>query len=367
MTRLRSMFALLFLILGVLMAVGCISHVPQETQRDDIVQTPVIVPVTTLTSDPVMISKAILKFPEPGNATHSVTRGDRYYITGVVNDSAESFVAIWIFGKNFTQRASESINSNGSYKYEIRQESTNDLEPGPYYIIIQYPGENGRFDILPDLVNISERNFERIACCSGYSHNASNKSQPGLSFLYREDSCLNGFPAAAALTEALDDPAVDDRYTTGLIMVEDPWIRVNPTGIIRAGDWILINGTTNLAIDDELQVQIYPSGYTPDRCGRELSPDIQRRLDESGYATRTIKVTRGTGESNRWNFDSDEIHGPDEFRLEVTAIIQDGYNRTLFRIENNNTVQIPEGTPSTTQYPEVNRSLRSACGTSGPA
>jgi hypothetical protein len=363
MRRLQSMFALLFLIICVLMVVGCISHVPEETQRDEIVPTPVIVPVTTLTSDPVMISKAILNFPEPGSAAHSVTRGDRYYITGVVNDSTESFVAIWIFGKNFTQRSSEFINGDGSYKYEIRQESTNDLEPGPYYIIIQYPGENDRFDILPDLVNTSERNFERIACCSGYSHNASNKSQPGLSFLYRGDSCLNGFPAAEGLTKALEDPAVDDRSTTDLIMVEDPWIHVDPVGIHRSGDAFKITGTTNLAIDDEVQARIYPTWYIPDWCST-MSPDTMRRLNESGYSVSTVKVTRGDGNLNKVSFDT--RLGSDEFSVVMSAIIQDGYNRTLFRVEKNDTAQIPDGTLSTTQYPEVNRSLRGACGTSGP-
>jgi hypothetical protein len=364
MIPLRSIHIPLLLMICVLTAAGCISHVPQETQRDDIVQTPVIVPVTTLTSDPEMRSKAILKFPEPGNATHSVTRGDRYYITGVVNDSTESFVAIWIFGKNFTQRSSESINGDGSYKYEIRQESTDNLEPGPYYIIIQYPGENDRFDILPDLVNISERNSERIACCSGYSHNASYKSQPGLSFLYRGDSCLNGPPAAAALTEALDDPAIDDRSTTGLIMVEDPWISINPVGIHRSGDAFKITGTTNLAIDDEVQARIFPTWYIPNWCST-MSPDTMRRLNESGYLVSTVKVTRGDGNLNKISFDT--RLGSDEFSVEMSAIIQDGYNRTLFRVENNNTVQIPGDTPRTTQSPEVNRSLRSACGPSGPA
>lgn len=347
MTPLRSVSVLFLLLVYLVSAAGCISHTPQETQKAGLSQTPVPAPVTVRTIDPAIPAKAIRKFPETGNKPPSVARGDRYYISGTVNDSEESSVIIWMFGRNFSSGAVEWINKDGSFRHEIRQEFTSDLEPGLYSMVLQFPGENDRFDIQPDFVKLSEKN----TCCTGFTQNESGQGRPDIFFEYQGDSCLTGIPAAAALIDSLDDPAIDDNYAINRIAVEDPWIRVNPIGERHAGDAFTITGTTNLAMDDEVLVLIYPDWYTPDKCGRILPPEVQR----SGYVSSTIKINKGTGGTQNWSFDVAGL-GPEEFRLEVSAIIQEAYNKTLFRVEKNGSVGAADTIPDMAQSIGTNQS-----------
>lgn len=289
--------------------------------------------VTTVPDQPSLtnpITTIPSAFPAVGNNTPRVAKGDRYYVTGIVKrEPVPRNISIWIFGEKYIHSQLEAVNADGSFSYEIRQETTRRLDNGTYLIVIQYPGTNGIYDVQPDkdyfpgTTNLHDfgiykkgtrKEWQTIACGD-------------------RDICQVGYPASVDLLTALNDPETDDNYTTSLLLVEDPWIRVDPFTIKR-GEYFTITGTTNLAPDDELQVQLYPRWYVPMKCGcGALSPYLQMMLERSGSSIGTIKVIPGHNNENVWSFDGQgSTLGPDEFRLSIEAIIQDAGNETYFRV-----------------------------------
>ncbi|MFA6332553.1 MAG: MEMAR_RS02690 family S-layer glycoprotein, partial [Methanoregula sp.] len=76
----------------------------------------------------------------------TVAKGDRVYITGTAEGDPNS-IQIWIMGKNYAKKDSASVNSDASFKYEIKQETTKTLSSGQYFVVVQHPMQNTQFDV----------------------------------------------------------------------------------------------------------------------------------------------------------------------------------------------------------------------------
>ncbi len=76
----------------------------------------------------------------------TVAQGDKIFINGTAEGQPAS-VAIWILGKNFVFKHTETVNVDGSFSYEVRQDTTNSMNSGQYFVVVQHPGTNGIYDI----------------------------------------------------------------------------------------------------------------------------------------------------------------------------------------------------------------------------
>ncbi len=56
----------------------------------------------------------------------TVAQGDKIFITGTAEGQPDS-VAIWILGKNYATITTETVNSDSTFKYEVKQETTKTL------------------------------------------------------------------------------------------------------------------------------------------------------------------------------------------------------------------------------------------------
>jgi PGF-CTERM protein len=242
----------------------------------------------------------------------TVAKGDRIYITGTA-EGQPSAIAIWIMGKNFAVRATESVNSDASFKYEVRQETTRALYSGQYFVVVQHPMQNDQFDIYLNTAN-------------GKVYNAMLGTVPGgvTIFTLLGAGSLQGSDAAEALAQGINDPNVDDTYTKLQFLVEEPIIRVDPIGDRHVGDKFTITAQTNLAVDDEVLVQVYSSSFKPTQ---------KSQSGEFSGATGTIKVTKGDSGLNTLSFDVDSsTFKPDEYIVTETAVIQDATGTALFNV-----------------------------------
>jgi hypothetical protein len=140
----------------------------------------------------------------------TVSKGQPFTITGTAEGDPES-VRIWILGKNYYSRATESVNPDASFRYIVPQEVTSHLESGQYFVIGQHSMQNNKFDIdvAGDYVrNLNLNNGANLFRISG----------PG---------SLQGSDAADALVAAFSDSKVcDDTYTEIPFQVTDAG---NPT------------------------------------------------------------------------------------------------------------------------------------------
>jgi PGF-CTERM protein len=135
---------------------------------------------------------------------------------------------------------------------------------------------------------------------------------------------LQGSDAAEALVQGINDPNVDDTYTKLQFLVEEPIITIDPIGDKHVGDKFTINAKTNLAVDDEVLVQVYSSSFKPTQ---------KSQSGEFSGATGTIKVTKGETGMNQLTFDVDSsTFKPDEYIVTEDAVIQQATGTALFNV-----------------------------------
>ncbi len=79
----------------------------------------------------------------------TVAQGDNVFITGTAEGQPTQGVMIWVLGKNYENIATQSVNSDGSFSYQIKKADTKTLYSGQYFIVAQHPMQNNRFDVYP--------------------------------------------------------------------------------------------------------------------------------------------------------------------------------------------------------------------------
>jgi PGF-CTERM protein len=257
----------------------------------------------------------------------TVAQGDKMWVRGVAEGQPSPGVAIWVMGKNFASYETESVNDDGTFEHEFDGAFTSDLTSGQYFVVVQHPMYNDEFDVIP------QGDFVVGTYPVQWSQ---------LFKLYGSGS-LQGSDAANALTVALDNAAIDDTYTKLQFLVEVPEIKIVPITEKMVGDKFEVKGTTNLAVDDELLIEIYSSSFGP--TPKEVSGEF------SGVSG-TVKVVKGTEGFNTWSFPVDTTtFKPDEYIVQVTAIglqsAQDVTATTLFNVVEFVPTTVPTPPPTT--------------------
>jgi trimeric autotransporter adhesin len=263
----------------------------------------------------------------------TVAKGDRIYITGTAEGQPSS-VAIWILGKNYATRTTTAVNSDASFSYEVKQEDTRNLASGQYFVVVQHPMQNNIFDVDLDTSTTSST--------YGYVVNKKLQSQNGAGtptaiFQLLGAGSLQGSDAAEALAQGINDANVDDTYTKLQFLVEEPVIRIDAIGDKHVGDKFTVTAQTNLAVDDEVLVQIYSSSFKPTE---------KSQSGEFSGATGTVKVTKGDSGMNKLSFDVDSsTFKPDEYIVTESAVIQDATGTALFNVLETSVTVSPTATP----------------------
>ncbi|MFY9799653.1 MAG: MEMAR_RS02690 family S-layer glycoprotein [Methanoregula sp.] len=279
--------------------------------------------------EPTLLAKAaygtvsiIIKKPfVSATASQStVAKGDRLYLTGTAEGQPHS-VAVWILGKNFAVKAEETVNSDSTFEYEVKQEVTKGLYSGQYFVVVQHPMQNDVFDI--DSPGLGATNGDVYVY--NYALGESNAALGVISiFKIQGAGSLQGSDAAEALVQGINDPNVDDTYTKLQFLVEEPIITIDPIGDKHVGDKFTITAKTNLAVDDEILVQVYSSSFKPTQ---------KSQSGEFSGATGTIKVTKGDTGMNKLSFDVDSsTFKPDEYIVTEDAVIQQATGTALFNV-----------------------------------
>lgn len=253
----------------------------------------------------------------------TVAKGDKLYIRGTAEGNPTQGVAIWILGKNYWNghkstgdtMITETVNDDGSFEYEFGTADTKNLASGQYFVVVQHPMYNGNFDVLINTTNAAQTWVEEGAQAAGSAKNSA--------FVIWGNQKLQGSDAAEALIDAINSADVDDTYTKLTFLVEEPWIRINTVGDHYIGDSFKITGTTNLAVGDNLIVEVTSSSFQPTQ---------KTQSGEFSGVSGTVIVTTGTT-YNEWAMDVDaSTFKADEYIVNVEAIEADVTATTTFNI-----------------------------------
>jgi len=261
----------------------------------------------------------------------TVAQGDKLFITGTAEGNPVG-VRIWILGKNYPTDASqikdESVNTDASFKYEVTQSATKTLYPGQYFVVVQHPMQNNVFDIYQStsdpITGLPIANAGAIVYNKQLISSGSTTSAGAQVFTLLGQGSLQGSDAAEALVQGINSPNVDDTYTKLQFLVEVPVIRIDPIGDKHVGDKFTITAATNLAVDDEILVQVYSSSFKPTQ---------KSQSGEFSGATGTVKVAKGDSGMNKISFDVDSsTFKPDEYIVTEEAILQVATGTALFNV-----------------------------------
>jgi hypothetical protein len=265
----------------------------------------------------------------PGStSTTSIANGDPVVISGIATGHPQNGLQIWVIGKNYVKISTVTVNADNTYSYELKSAETQNLASGQYLVIIQHPMMNGEFDIIYDtasgeVVNRQLDGGKAIFQLTG----------PGS--LQRPD-------AGYALMQAIRSQNIDDDFTTVPFFVDAPLSLINPIGNHYVGDTFTLSGSTNLAVGNDLLIEIYSSSFSP-----------TQKVQGSGFSgsSGTVKVMPGTGGYNMWSFDVDtSTFRADEYIVRVSGVTRDVIASATFSVTERPAVTVtsPISTPATT-------------------
>ena len=257
----------------------------------------------------------------PGSSgTATIAHGDPVYIQGVATGHPQTGLQVWLVGRNTAKVSTVTVNADNTYSYELKSADTQNLASGQYLVIVQHPMMNGQFDIV-------------YSPADGKVINRQLGSGMTI-FQLASAGSLQSTDAAAALMEAIGSQNIDDTFATASFYVSPPETLISPIGDHRVGDRFTITGTTNLAVGDKLQVDVYSSSFTP---------TSKSQSGEYSGASGVVEVAAGTSGRNRWSFDIDaSSFKPDEYIVKVAGITQDVTGSATFNI----LAALPATTPS---------------------
>jgi PGF-CTERM protein len=241
-----------------------------------------------------------------------VAAGDKFHIVGNAQGKPSPGIMIWILGKNFDFITTTSVADDSTFDYEVSSGTTANMAAGQYFVVVQHPMYNNQFDVFPG-----------TGANAGYVM-GTFPVNPSRLFKIEGSGSLQGSDAAEALVQAINNPSVDDTYTKLQFLVEVPTIRIDPVTQHSVGDKFTITGTTNLAVDDEIIVEVTSSSFQPTE---------KTQSGEFSGATGTVKVIKGTEGFNTWSFPVDSSSfKPDEYIVKASGITVTASASTLFNV-----------------------------------
>ena len=238
-----------------------------------------------------------------------VAKGDKIYITGTAEGNPSSLY-LYMFGPNYYEKYTVSVESDGSYEKKI--EIPNTLASNQYFLVVQHPMYNGQFDAYEENGVFQIRNST-----------TGNVGTQG-SFVVTGANKLQGSQAADALTKMIDDANIDDIYTKLTFNVEEAWIRINAVGDQGVGTKFTISGTTNLAVDDQVLVEVKSSSFdVSDKSATSMTSGV----------SQSVKVVAGEGTDNVWSVEIDSTNWKlDEYTVIASGIEADVSTTTNFNL-----------------------------------
>ena len=260
-----------------------------------------------------------------------IAQGDKLYVRGTAEGKPNN-LKLYIFGPNFFEPYTITVEDDGTYEKKIDIGSS--WASNQYFVVVQHPMYNGVFDA--ELKGSKETNYMYFEI----NNVTTGGSQQG-SFVVWGQNKLQGSQAADALTKMIDDANIDDIYTKLTFTVAAPWIRIASPGDKAVGSKFTITGTTNLAVDDQILVEVVSSSFT--------ASDKTQTNTNSGVS-QTTKVVKGDSD-NTWSVDVDTTNWKlDQYTIKVNGIEVDVTTTTDFNLVEKVVTTVPT-TSATTAVP----------------
>jgi len=241
-------------------------------------------------------ASAITLTPGSTSSVATIAQGDPVTISGIATGHPLVGLQVWFIGYNFVKVTTVQVNNDNSYAYILKEADTANLAPGQYFVIVQHPMMNGRFDIVYDSATGVIKNVQ-----TGQTV-----------FQLTGAGSLQSPDAANALLTAIGSQNIDDTFATVSFFISQPTVGISSIGTVPQGTVFILNGTTSLAPGDNLMVDITSSSFGP-----------TKKTSSSGFSGTggMVTVQPGSGGQNVWSCGVDtSTFTPDEYLVTVSGI-----------------------------------------------
>ncbi|HDQ07213.1 MAG TPA: DUF3821 domain-containing protein [Methanoculleus sp.] len=249
----------------------------------------------------------------------TVAKGDDLYVTGTAEGNPTQGVQVWILGKNFVSVNTETTEDDGTFEYKFA--NTANLAAGQYFVVVQHPMYNDQFDLVRQVANPVPGQNSVVRPILDATLAVAGNFPPV--FRIEGPGSLQGAEAANALVNALNSPDIDDTYYKLTFLIEEPWIVINAVGDRYVGETFTVTGTTNLAVGNDLIIEIVSSSFQPTE---------KTAASAFSGATGTVIVTEGD-DANAWEFAVDASNFvPDQYIVKVESVKADSIATQTFNV-----------------------------------
>ena len=279
-------------------------------------------------------------FVSATTSTSVVASGDEITISGTAEGKPSS-VTYYIFGTNYYTTGTISVDDDSTFEKKIR--INNNQDAGQYFVVVEHPMENGVFDVHQAYASTDGHYYNSLAETglhggvykntilyipqatyfgqSTFDDTWDNGNETKLdkviassqsSFIVEGTGKLQSSQAADTLGKNINDANIDDTYVKLTFNVVAPKITIDAIADQAAGSTFTISGTTNMAVDGEVLVQIQSSAFD--------ALDKSQQAGNSGY-TQTAKIVAGDGVDNVWSIEVDSTNWElDEYNVKAEVI-----------------------------------------------
>lgn len=231
----------------------------------------------------------------------SIAQGDLLYIRGIAEGNPIK-VNIWIFGPNYYKRKGIPINNDSSYEYRLHRDLTAKLPVGQYFVVIQHPMINNKFDVILE-----------------------NNQLVGTWNLTKKYSLENkqGADGAELLINLINNPLSDDSYSKLTFLVEEPFITIDPISQVSSGKTIMVTGYTNISPYNNFFLTINPTNIE----------SFSKEQIEIILSQNDINIKIGTGSHNLISSFIDTTGFPlGNYQIQIKSINPDVTGIQTFKI-----------------------------------
>lgn len=175
-----------------------------------------------------------------------LAKGDEQIITGTAEGSPP-MVYIWLFGPGYRSLWNPvPVHNDGTFEYKMERNITKDLPEGEYLVCIQHLGNVAGGMVRADRSGPSGR----------FVMTSSRQIDGQMQLIDLSEK--NELEAAILVADLIRSSNPSAAYGKLSFRVENPGIFINPIEIIHANETFSLTGSTNLAEEDELVVEISP-------------------------------------------------------------------------------------------------------------
>jgi len=292
----------------------------------------------------ISFGSAITLSPGETQATvPEIAKGDPVTIAGNATGQAPNGLTIWIVGDNYARTYTVPVRGDQTYLSTLKADDTARLAEGQYLVVVQTPGQNGRFDIVyhadsgsvvniqPAWMQVTYRAGSLVlgpedqnTVDAGADTVVTYPVEGGTKIYQLINTSSSATNAGTTLMNALTAQNVDDTFSSTSFSIADPDTFISPIPNHAAGDQFTIRGNTNLAVGDMLAVEItslssrsgttQPAGSVPGSSG-------------------SVTVVPGTGEFNCWTYTVDTTgFKPDKYTVRVSGPLQSAKDSATFTL-----------------------------------